>query len=66
MTEVRLHRLALCEFHAARRWYRKRSLLAEDRFIHAIARTIQKIERMPTLAPADDDSIHWVATHRYP
>lgn len=66
MTEVRLHRLALREYHRARRWYRKRSPQAAERFTNAIALALQKIERDPQLAPADDDNMRWMTTVRYP
>ena len=66
MTEVRLHRLALREYHRARRWYRKRSLQAAGRYTDAIAQALQKIECDPKLAPVDEDNMRWVLTVRYP
>ena len=66
MTRVRLHRLALREFHHARRRYAKQSLIVANRFCETIETAIKKIEEQPTLPPADDNNVRWVKSGRFP
>ena len=63
---VRLHRLALQEFHSARRWYHERSSHTAVRFHNAIREALSGIEQNPEQAVADHDGMRWCKTKRFP
>ena len=66
MITVRLHRLALREFHATRRWYEARSRGAADRFRLAVREALLALEQNPESALAEDDGMRWCKTKRFP
>ncbi len=63
---VHLHRMALQEFHEARRWYLQRSNGAGERFREAVRETIRAIASDPRLPVADQDGMRWWKTKRFP
>ena len=64
--QIIFHRLAVVEFIAARRWYARRSLAAEARFVSALDDAIRRIERTPQLCSLSTNSFRWVRLRRYP
>jgi hypothetical protein len=63
---VIFHRLAIQEFVAARRQYRRIDPDLEDRFVAAGNRAVHRIDATPLIGSVFHGRFRWVRTHRFP
>src|ERR1700687_2023975 len=61
-----VHPLARKEYWAARRWYRQRSVWAEQRFADAVRETLSRIAANPMLGQVYAGNVRWRRTRRFP
>ena len=66
MINVKVHPLALREYRRAVKWYRKRSILAAERFEQYVHRALEQIKAQPRMAIPFRKHYFWVKVKRYP
>jgi plasmid stabilization system protein ParE len=66
MHSLSIHPLATREYMKARKWYRKRSHLAESRFRSAVQLVLDSLETNPLLGTPFRTSYRWKKTKRFP
>ena len=66
MINLRLHPLALREFRRSVKWYRKRSILAAERFEQFVNLALEQIKVQPRMGVTFRLRYFWVKVKRYP